>query len=219
MVLLAAAVAAAAALAAAAASPPVLDRHPAGGGDGQQQPLLLPEPALRLTFVSQPAAPIIDTLATPGTQDNLFGFEGGRAIKQGGRYYYFAAEMFAQPLDANMRIALWSSAAPEGPWRRERTIQQSNQTYPLLSFTQQCDQPYCTWKGARRDRFVMQMVYDCDPDDLLASPWAPFPIFDEADNAWHVLFVSYMCDGTWFVAVGLRLLTRAPATRPDLVPD
>eukprot|EP01046_Picozoa_sp_COSAG06_P072563 COSAG06_NODE_21288_length_762_cov_1.476621_1_plen_136_part_01 len=82
MVLLAAAVAAAAALAAAAASSPVLDRHPAGGGDGQQQPLLLPEPALRLTFVSQPAAPIIDTLATPGTQDNLFGFEGGRAIKQ-----------------------------------------------------------------------------------------------------------------------------------------
>lgn len=165
--------------------------------------MLLPEPAVRLTFVSQSAGPVIDTLSTPGTEDNQFGFEGGRAIKQGGRYYYFAAEMFAQPLDANMRVALWSAAAPDGPWRRERTIQQSNQSYPLLSFTQQCNQPYCTWKGAVRNRFVMQTVYDCDASDLLASPWAPFPIFCEAENAWHVLFVSYMCDGTWFVAVGV----------------
>lgn len=54
-----------------------------------------------------------------------------------------------------------------------------------------------------RNRFVMQMVYDCDASDLLASPWAPFPIFCEAEDAWHVLFVSYMCDGTWFVAVGV----------------
>ena len=146
---------------------------------------------------------MIDTLTTPGTEDNAFGFEGGRAIKQNGRYYYFAAEMFAQPLDANMRVALWSAGSAEGPWRREGTIQQSNQSYPLVSFTQQCNQPYCAWKGAVRNRFVMQMVYDCDPNDLLASPWAPFPIFCEAENVWHVLYVSYMCDGTWFVAVGV----------------
>ena len=43
-------------------------------------------------------------------------------MKQGGRYYYFAAEMFAQPLDANMRVALWSAATPEGPWRRALAI-------------------------------------------------------------------------------------------------
>ena len=37
--------------------------------------------------------------------------------------------------------------------------------------------------------------YDCAPNDLLASPWAPFPVYDEQQQAWHVLFVSYMCDG------------------------
>jgi hypothetical protein len=161
------------------------------------------EPAVRLAFVSQSTEPVIDTLSTPGTEDNQFGFEGGRAIKQDGRYYYFAAEMFAQPLDANMRVALWSADAPDGPWRRERTIQQSNQSYPLLSFTQQCNQPYCAWKGAVRNRFVMQMVYDCDNSDLLASPWAPFPVYCDVEDVWHVLYVSYMCDGTWFVAVGV----------------
>ena len=59
-------------------------------------------PHLSLSFVSQSAEPVIDTLATPGTQDVQFGFEGGRALKEGGRYYYFAAEMFAMPLDANV---------------------------------------------------------------------------------------------------------------------
>eukprot|EP01052_Picozoa_sp_SAG31_P083677 SAG31_NODE_43870_length_265_cov_0.626506_1_plen_36_part_10 len=32
-----------------------------------------------------------------------FGFEGGRAIKIDGKYYLFTAEMYAMPLDANMR--------------------------------------------------------------------------------------------------------------------
>ena len=157
---------------------------------------------LSLTFVSQSTQPVIDTLASPGTEDNQFGFEGGRVVKEGGRYYYFAAEMFAQPLDANMRVSVWSASKPMGPWLRERTIQQSNQSYPLVQFTQQCNQPYCAWKGAMRNRFVMQMQYSCDPDDLLAAPWAPFPIFNEQENVWHVLYVSYTCDGTWFVAVG-----------------
>ena len=49
----------------------------------------------------------------------------------------------------------------------------------------------------------MQMVYDCDNSDLLASPWAPFPVYCDVEDVWHVLYVSYMCDGTWFVAVGV----------------
>lgn len=41
------------------------------------------------------------------------------------------------------------------------------------------------------------MEYDCQPDDLLASPWAPFPVYDQGSDHWHVLYVSYTCDGTW----------------------
>jgi hypothetical protein len=117
-----------------------------------------PSPAngsrLSLTFVSQSDQPVIDTLEQP---NNLFGFEGGRAVKQDGRYWLFTAEMFAMPLDAAMRVALWSAPTASGPWARKSTIQQSNQSYPLRKFTQQCNQPYCTWKGAVRDRFVMQV--------------------------------------------------------------
>ena len=45
------------------------------------------------------------------------------------------------------------------------------------------------------------MVPSCAVD-LLASPWAPFPVYDQHTSHWHVLYVSYTCDGTWFVAVG-----------------
>lgn len=159
-------------------------------------------PAPHLHFVHQERQPVLDSRATPGTEDNMFGFEGGRVIKENGAYYYFTAEMFRFPVDANMRVALWRASRMSGPWRRLSTIQQSNQSFPQVLFTQQCNQAYCPWQGATASRFRMRIEYACDPDDLLASPWAPFPLFDEAEDRWHVLYVGYMCDGTWMVSAG-----------------
>jgi len=155
-----------------------------------------------IQFLYEETKPVLDARATPGTEDNMFGFEGGRVIKEGGKYYYFTAELFRFPVDANMRIALWRADQMSGPWHRIRTIQQSNQSYPQAVFKQQCNQGYCAWQNASRERFRMYIEYVCDPNDLLGSPWAPFPIFDEVDNRWHVLYVSYMCDGTWMVSAG-----------------
>merc|ERR1719353_948328 len=92
-----------------------------------------------LHFLHQEKQAVLDARSTPGTEDNMFGFEGGRVIKENGMYYYFTAELFRFPVDANMRIALWRAPHVQGPWKRMSTIQQSNQSYPQVSFTQQCN--------------------------------------------------------------------------------
>lgn len=51
-----------------------------------------------------------------------------------------------------------------------------------VSFQQQCNQPYCKWQNATADRFRMLVEYQCDTSDLLGSPWAPFPLFDRAED-------------------------------------
>ena len=35
------------------------------------------------------------------------------------------------------------------------------QSYPLKGFSQQCNQPYCSWKGAKRNTFQMVLVRRC----------------------------------------------------------
>ena len=152
--------------------------------------------------LQQASSPVIDARATPGTQDNAFGFEGGQVVKEGGAYWYFAAEMYAYPVDAKMRVALWHAPDPAGPWQRVSTIVQSSQAYGVTRFAQQCNDDYCSWKGARPERLRMRLEYACDPADLRASPWAPMPAFDPAEDRWHVLYVGFVCDGTSFVAVG-----------------
>ncbi len=72
-----------------------------------------------------------------------------------GTYWLFTAEMFRAPVDANMRCAIWKSlnqtctghrCSGIRSWHRERTIVQSNQSFPLLSFDQQCNEDWCPWK-------------------------------------------------------------------------
>ena len=171
-----------------------------------------PAPVLR--FLHQEQVPVIDVRATPGTQDNVFGFEGGQVVKENGTYWYFAAEMFQFPVDAKMRVAIWHASDIAGPWQRGSTIQASNQSYAQVGFVQQCNQDYCTWKNAVPDRFRMTIEYACNPEDLLGSPWAPSPVFDAAEDRWHVLYVSYMCDGTWMVSAGGGNIFGARSTVP-----
>lgn len=172
-----------------------VSQHRKPEGDWQPTPFL----------VSQSPEPVVELHRTLGTADIAYGFEGGKAVKDhNGTYWIFTAEMQREPINSAMRVAIWRSVDnnPAGKWVRHGTIAESNQTYPMIYFSQQCNQPWCEWKNASKTALSYYAVYKCDPNDLLASPWAPVPVFDDGDDHWHVLFVSYQCDFTTLVRCG-----------------
>jgi len=162
-------------------------------------------PSCTLRVVNTSHTPVIDaghsTAAwAAGVQ---FGFEGGRAIAGAdGTTFLFTAELFKDPVDANMRVAVWRRDATSSSWARMRTVAQSNQSFSLTAFNQQCEASYCTWKGATEAQTSLQATYRCDPDDLMASPWAPQPVFDKAADEWWILYIGYRCNFTWLVTAG-----------------
>jgi len=56
----------------------------------------------------------------------------------------------------------------------------------------------------------------CSADNFEASPWAPFPIYDHKEGFWHVLWVSYGCDLSWVVRVGVANIFGARSTVPGV---
>eukprot|EP01079_Euglenida_sp_SAG-EU17-18_P009589 gene9589-biopygen1546 len=99
-----------------------------------------------------------------------------------------------------MRIGCWSSAAGlEGLWQRVSTAAVSNQSFPMIQFSQQCNQDYCPWHGATSSEFSYVATHHCDTSDLHASPWAPFPVYDHEEDRWAIL---YGCDFTQLVTAG-----------------
>jgi len=61
----------------------------------------------------------------PGTEDNKYGFEGGRAFKYKGEYHMMTAERFGDPIVIKMRLAHWKS--PDGiSWERLSTLYESS---------------------------------------------------------------------------------------------
>jgi hypothetical protein len=64
----------------------------------------------------------------PGTEGNIYGFEGGRAHKIDGTYHLFTTEPYAEPHWTNTRLAHWSS--PNGiDWERQGYVMQSSGDY------------------------------------------------------------------------------------------
>jgi hypothetical protein len=64
------------------------------------------------------------TEGDPGTEENKYGFEGGRALKYNGEYHLFTTEMYDNPLWTKTRLAHWKS--PDGyTWERQSTVFQS----------------------------------------------------------------------------------------------
>jgi len=193
----------------------VLNRVEEFEPDWKKDPLggWVPTPFL----VSQAETPIIEVHKSPGTEDIAYGFEGGRAVKdEDGIYWIFTAEMQRAPNNAGMRVAIWRSTGsdPRGKWQRHGTIAESNQSFPLVNFVQKCNDAWCTWKGAKKEHLTYVATYQCDTSDLLASPWAPFPVFDEEEDRWHVFFVGYQCDFTELVACGTGNIFGARSTVP-----
>lgn len=145
-----------------------------------------------------------------------FGFEGGKAfrIPETGSYFLATAELFKQPVNANLRTAVWEAPSLLGPWKRQSIIATSNQSFPMVYFDQQCNQPWCRWQNSTRELMSYVASFQCDPNVLLASPWAPQPVYDEVDEHWHVLFVGYQCDFRQLVTAGTGNIFGARSTKP-----
>jgi hypothetical protein len=79
---------------------------------------------LRHRVISVDARPVIDS-ETPGAEDNLYGFEGGRTVLHEGAVNLFTAERFADPMIVKMRLGHWR-LAPGGRWERVSTLFESS---------------------------------------------------------------------------------------------
>ena len=66
-----------------------------------------------------------------GTEDNRNGFEGGRLVKVGTRFYIFTAELYGD-IWAQTRLAWWRSEEGGESWEKEQTGAESDQIrYPV----------------------------------------------------------------------------------------
>jgi hypothetical protein len=77
-----------------------------------------------LVLVRQHSSPVVTTRSN-GAGGNRFGFEGGRAVKVGGRYHLFTSEMVDDPMWVKMRFGHWTSR-DRVHWTREGTIRESS---------------------------------------------------------------------------------------------
>jgi hypothetical protein len=147
-----------------------------------------------LTYHSGGDVPVISDAQRSASPANR-GFEGGRVVRQpDGSVWLFTAEFKGLPVNANMAIAIWranstTAAMTQGGWERVTTIAES------------AGDP-ADWNKT------------CRTDNLAASPWAPFPVYDDSpgEGRWHVHWVSYACDLSWVVRVGIGNIMGASST-------
>lgn len=79
---------------------------------------------LTLTIDEQHPTPLI-TKGSPGTEDNKYGFEGGRVVKVNDTYHLFISEITGDPKWAKTRLAHWTS--PDGyTFERRSTLYESS---------------------------------------------------------------------------------------------
>lgn len=93
----------------------------AGIGESTAQP----QPEIRLEVIAADPEPVLDE-SMPGTEDNLYGFEGGTVVRtEGTDYHLVTAERFDDPIIVKMRLAHWTS--PDGThWARKSTLFESS---------------------------------------------------------------------------------------------
>jgi hypothetical protein len=85
---------------------------------------LAQETPFSLEVVAMHEGPVIDQ-GDPGTHDNKYGFEGGRAFKYKGNYHLFTAERFGDPKIVKMRLGHWKSSNG-ADWQRVSTLFESS---------------------------------------------------------------------------------------------
>ena len=75
------------------------------------------------TIVSVSQSPVI-TKGDPGTEDNKYGFEGGKALKFTDGYHIFTTEIVGDPIWTKTRLAHWKSEDGKN-WERLATLFES----------------------------------------------------------------------------------------------
>ena len=100
----------------------------------------------------------------PGTEDNKYGFEGGRAFKYKGEYHLFTAELIGDPIIVKLRLAHWKSK--DGiTWKRLSTLYESSGDHtgvdPRASLW--APMPYYNEKEKRWNLFYV--AYRSKPND------------------------------------------------------
>lgn len=84
--------------------------------------VLTVQPVFEVTGLD--AEPVI-TLGDQGTEDNIYGFEGGRALRLDDEFHIFTTEMYGEPVWCSTRLAHWKSK--DGlSWTRESTLFESS---------------------------------------------------------------------------------------------
>jgi hypothetical protein len=78
----------------------------------------------QLVLIKQHPSPVITTRSA-GAEGNLFGFEGGRAVKIGETYHLFTSEMVSDPIWVKMKFGYWQSHDRIN-WKRISTIRESS---------------------------------------------------------------------------------------------
>ena len=88
----------------------------------ENQTGFLAEPVFEFTGDIEP--PVI-TQGDPGTEDNIYGFEGGRVLILKNEYHLFTTEMSGEPVWCKTRIAHWKSKDGKS-WQRVSTLFESS---------------------------------------------------------------------------------------------
>lgn len=98
-----------------------------------------------------------------GTEDNIFGFEGGHALKVKDQYHLFTAEMWGEPMWVNMRYGHWKS--DDGfKWEREGTIFKSSGDFEGKDLKAALFSPMPTY-NYKEDRWnLFYVAYRCKPN-------------------------------------------------------
>jgi hypothetical protein len=125
------------------------------------------ENPLEIKLVEWSDTPVLKR-GDPGTELNLFGFEGGSVIKRDGIYNLFTAEMVDTPWNVKMKLAHWVST-DQFNWKRVSTIVESSGNFTGTDVRAACwsPMPFYNEKQGRWNMFYV--TYKSKPNNDTAS--------------------------------------------------
>jgi hypothetical protein len=106
--------------------------------------------------------PVI-TLGDPGTEDNRWGFEGGRAHKIRETYHLFTTETFDEPHWVKTRLAHWTSKNGTD-WRREGHVFESSGDFTGTDPKAALWSPMTYWIPEKNKWYLSYVAYTSAPD-------------------------------------------------------
>jgi hypothetical protein len=189
--------------------------------------------------------PVI-TKGNRGTEDNRYGFEGGRALKYNNEYHVFTTEMAGNPLWARTRLAHWKSI-DLNHWERVSVLFESSGDFTgddpnaafwspmptfdshdgrwILTFVAYNSKPNTPESWYRNYNGKIWLAKSDQPGfDGLGGPYSKVEILLEADkdsDVWEGLmgidsFFPYPAGNSWFAFYGSSPESVGLAEAPDL---